>query len=95
MRFVVRTGKSEPRFRTSKLTVERRLAYKPVRDAVDRGELLPQPCEICKKEPSHAHHDDYSKPLNVRWLCPLHHSQYHQSIIANNTLTNRSYRQQD
>ena len=34
-------------------------------------------CEICGKEKTHAHHDDYDKPLNVRWLCAEHHRQWH------------------
>lgn len=40
--------------------------------------LKRQPCEICGKSKVHAHHDDYLKPLNVRWLCQAHHSQWHR-----------------
>nr|DAD85891.1 MAG TPA: hypothetical protein [Siphoviridae sp. ctGdK3] len=27
-----------------------------------------------------AHHDDYSKPLQVRWLCRRHHKQLHKEL---------------
>lgn len=46
--------------------------------AKQRGELVPAPCEVCGKEKTHAHHDDYAKPLQVRWLCHLHHKAWHK-----------------
>lgn len=48
-----------------------------VRRAIASGKLVRQPCEVCKAEPAHGHHDDYSKPLDVRWLCPAHHREHH------------------
>jgi hypothetical protein len=48
------------------------------RDAIKRGELKRQPCEICSwPKNTQAHHDDYSKPLEVRWLCQKHHRWMH------------------
>jgi len=42
------------------------------------GKIIKQGCEICgRKKDVHAHHDDYSKPLDIRWLCPPHHKQWH------------------
>ncbi len=35
-----------------------------------------QPCEICGAK-AEAHHDNYDKPLDVRWLCFKHHRQWH------------------
>lgn len=36
-----------------------------------------QPCEVCGSLDTQRHHDDYSKPLEVRWVCPLHHKGIH------------------
>lgn len=47
--------------------------------AVKRGELKKLPCEICGKERVEAHHEDYKKPLQVRWLCRRHHLQLHSN----------------
>lgn len=40
-----------------------------------KGLLVPQPCEVCGSQKVQAHHDDYDRPLVVRWLCPKHHRQ--------------------
>ena len=45
--------------------------------AVRGGKMKRLPCEICNDEKSIAHHDDYSFPLSVRWLCQAHHKQWH------------------
>lgn len=43
------------------------------------GILIPQSCEVCETDKDvHAHHDDYSKPLDVRWLCRKHHNEHHK-----------------
>jgi hypothetical protein len=39
--------------------------------------LTPQPCEKCENPKSERHHDDYSKPKEVRWLCKKHHMEQH------------------
>ena len=49
-----------------------------VSNAIRDKKLFKKPCEECgTAEHIHAHHDDYSKPLNVRWLCAAHHKQWH------------------
>lgn len=45
--------------------------------------LKKQPCEICGEKNVHAHHDNYNKPLEVRWLCSFHHKQHHINIAQN------------
>ena len=37
-------------------------------------------CEICGEPDADAHHDDYTKPLDVRWLCKKHHAEHHKNI---------------
>lgn len=55
-------------------------AQRKARDAIYSGNLARQPCEVCGAAKVHAHHDDYSKPLDVRWLCFKHHMQHHAAL---------------
>lgn len=48
-----------------------------VRRAIVAGRLERRACEVCGTASVHAHHDDYSRPLDVRWLCPAHHAEVH------------------
>ena len=57
--------------------VIKRSAHILVGNAVRKGDLSKMSCEICGCDKSNAHHDDYSKPLEVRWLCDLHHKDWH------------------
>jgi len=40
--------------------------------------ITQQPCEICGKLPTHAHHPDYNKPLEVKWVCRTCHGKIHR-----------------
>jgi len=40
-----------------------------------------QPCIVCGKIPSHKHHPKYTKPLEIVFLCPLHHKQWHGNKV--------------
>jgi len=53
-------------------------AHAKVSYEVRIGRLCRMPCEKCKKESAHAHHDDYDRPLNIRWLCDYHHNKWHK-----------------
>jgi hypothetical protein len=50
--------------------------------AKSSGRIFAGPCEVCGAERTHAHHDDYNKPLEVRWLCPMHHKEWHMNNKA-------------
>jgi ribosomal protein S27AE len=56
----------------------KRAAHVIVGNAIRSGQLLRQSCEVCSNESAQAHHDDYSKPLDVRWLCTTHHAEWHK-----------------
>ena len=61
-------------------------AYSLVHNHLKRGTLIrPNNCSRCGKEDTkavdgrsiiHAHHHDYSKPLDVEWLCAKCHAKY-------------------
>lgn len=44
-----------------------------------RGKLQKLTCEHCGSEDSQMHHEDYSKPLEVMWLCRICHMNLHRS----------------
>ena len=46
--------------------------------AVKSGKIKRGRCEVCQKGGAEGHHPDYSKPLEVIWLCPLHHKDMHR-----------------
>lgn len=48
-----------------------------VKRAIKRGDLQRQPCEACGESRVHGHHDNYNRPLSVRWLCSQHHQVAH------------------
>lgn len=47
--------------------------------AVKRGELVRGVCEVCGSDKAEGHHEDYDRPLCVRWMCRLHHAQFHRA----------------
>ena len=47
-----------------------------------RGLLTAQPCEGCGEKKVQMHHEDYDKPLQVRWLCRACHLYEHDMRMA-------------
>lgn len=52
-------------------------AHCAVQRAVQKGVIKKKPCEMCGSIMSVAHHDDYARPLDVMWLCQVHHKSRH------------------
>lgn len=57
---------------------EKKAARKELDKAVRRGEIKRLPCGDCGATKAHAHHEDYSKPLDVMWLCTVCHGKRHR-----------------
>lgn len=53
-------------------------ARRAVHVEIAAGRMVRQPCEVCGERRVDAHHTDYSKPLEVRWLCRKHHMELHR-----------------
>ena len=48
--------------------------------AIRKGLIKRGNCEVCHKKNAQGHHDDYFKPLEVRWLCTVHHKAHHLNL---------------
>jgi hypothetical protein len=62
---------------------EKQLCRNKLTVAIRAGRIKREPCIVCKSEKSQAHHDDYTKPYEVKWLCALHHTEYHRNNTEN------------
>ncbi len=70
-------ARESPRVK-DRTTIEERARSK-LRNAVWAGKIVkPTECEGCQSEgPLHGHHTDYSRPLDVQWLCSACHGRAH------------------
>lgn len=71
-------------------------ARQKVRDLVRRGKLIkPDTCEMCHKKFKQrylsGHHSDYTKPLDVVWLCLSCHIILHRKLLLENKSINPSF----
>ena len=72
---------SRSRTKWKKDNPEKVRAQKCLQEAVKHGRIIRQRCETCGiSERVQGHHEDYSKPLDVMWLCPLCHQKRHRGI---------------
>ena len=75
-------------FFRSGYTVGQKRAAHVVEKAIKKGIIIPSAtCEVCGATKTfrdgrrgiQAHHDDYNKPLEVRWLCQKCHHEWHKT----------------
>ena len=55
-------------------------AYWILRNALLNGQIRKDPCCQCGERKTQAHHPDYNKPLEVIWLCGMHHRELHSNL---------------
>jgi hypothetical protein len=68
-------------FKWDRNNPDKRRAHKIVEVAMRNGTLVRQSCERCGTDKNvHAHHEDYSRPLEVMWLCQPHHKERHKEL---------------
>lgn len=58
----------------------KRAAHIIIGNYVKNKKIIPEIfCSICNSDKKiEAHHDDYTKPLDVRWLCECCHKEWHK-----------------
>jgi len=61
----------------------KRNARQRVRDHILAGKIIkPKKCQRCNQQQNlEGHHPDYSKPLEVLWLCKNCHIKAHKKVI--------------
>lgn len=77
-----RIGKKAPGYGKGTLTTDnkelRTDSRNKLNEAVRIGKVIKKPCLLCGNNTRpEAHHRDYSKPLDVVWLCRRHHEDTH------------------
>ena len=72
--------------------IQKLSAQRAAKEAVRKGILIRQRCVICvarqdfNDDKVHGHHEDYSKPMDVIWLCSFHHIKRHEQLNHRRTV---------
>lgn len=66
--------------RKRKIDPMKKRARSYIENAVYHGRIVRGSCEVCGSVGAEAHHDDYSRPKDVRWLCRTHHMELHRTV---------------
>jgi hypothetical protein len=59
----------------------KKIATTAIGNAIRDGKIVkPNSCQICSATGKiHGHHDDYSKPYEVKWMCVKCHIEWHKN----------------
>lgn len=84
-----RKREQDPRRKEQKREYQKRLREKypekykartAVANALRDGRLIKEKCSFCGSRKSQAHHEDYSKPIEVIWFCRPCHTRHHGMV---------------
>jgi ribosomal protein S27AE len=73
--------KQKSKRRWQSLNLEKHNADNKVRYALKMGKMQREPCQGCGSNQAVAHHEDYSKPLDVKWVCEHCHKAVHKGSV--------------
>ncbi|RUX24234.1 hypothetical protein EOA13_31405 [Mesorhizobium sp. M7A.F.Ca.US.011.01.1.1] len=57
-----------------------RWAHAALESAIRRGLVERKTCRVCGADKADGHHRSYDRPLDVDWLCRLHHRREHKRL---------------
>lgn len=77
----MRQRRNERGARYREIQPEKITAVNSLNLALRHGKITRYPCWVCGATKVEAHHPDYSRPLDVVWLCPTHHRETHALVI--------------
>ncbi len=60
------------------INMARKSVHDMLNSYVRMGIVKKEPCSVCGNTNSQGHHNDYTKPLEVTWLCSKHHMKLHR-----------------
>lgn len=63
---------------TGRPSNQKRIARMLANAGKKMGKLVPMPCEMCNEKKVEMHHPDYSRPLDIVWLCASCHRHIHK-----------------
>lgn len=64
------------------LIAVRKKARRVTKNLILDGKLKKGTCVVCGNSEVLAHHEDYSRPNDIIWICEKHHKAYHSGEIG-------------
>ena len=81
--------KEKERVRLKQLKLKgkpRTIIYAEIKRKITNGEINKLPCAVCGNAKAQGHHEDYTKPFDLVWLCTRHHADRHIHLRNAKTL---------